>query len=69
MSGFPGMGFGREFCEAIGLDVKGITSIKLNIPVDDVVTLSIERIVLKEEARGIIKQLEQYELQLKGDIK
>ena len=69
MSAIPGIGFGKDFCDAIGLDVKGITDIRLNIPADGLVTLDIVRFIHGEEVKGIIKQIEQYELYPKGDIK
>ena len=69
MSAIMGMGFGKDFCDAVGLDVKGITDIRLNIPADGAVTLDIVRFIHSEEVKGIIKQIEQYQLHPKGDIK
>ena len=64
MSGMSGWNFGKEFCDAIGLDTKGIADIALHIPVDGAVVLMIKRYVQEEESQAMKQYMEKYELNL-----
>lgn len=57
-----GMEFGTELCEALGLKAKKVTRIVIDVPAGDVVTVTVEGILFKEDAPGVIKTLERYNL-------
>lgn len=57
----------KDICAALGLDPLEVRSLEFRIALNDVATVTVERILLQDEGRGICQVLSQYELKLKHD--
>jgi len=62
----PGWEFGNEICEAlgqpIGEDGYGVKGVVITVPDDDVITVTIERHVRRDEMRWLLAQLDRFAL-------
>lgn len=62
MAAITGTGIGLKICEATGIDPKDVTNINLNIPVNDVVLITVTRHICEEHVEGIKEVIQQYQL-------
>lgn len=62
-SGEPAQGkhsFGLAVCEALGLSGKLVTSLKLHVSVDSLVTVTVTRLATRDEARKLVEVFQRH---------
>ena len=63
MTAISGQGeFGRRFAKALGLDPRGTRSITVRVPCDDVVLVTAEMFVQKDQFKELEILLKEFEL-------
>lgn len=62
MAAVTGRMIGKELCEALKLDIKGVRTIDLHVAADEVTTITVVRLLQDDEATAMNKVLEKYQL-------
>lgn len=62
-----GYDIGKQLCDALGLDIKGVRTIDIHVEARSLVTVSVERLVSRDEAGRLCTALERYNLHPVGD--
>jgi len=50
----------RDLCKALGIDPSLVRKLTLEVPFDDVVTVTVERLVVKDQADAVTRVLTEH---------